>query len=128
LFVLLAFASIAPAQTTAPAARLTLAPYGIEMTPPAGWQQQWERPAGAVARWSPPGADRGKQYLQVVAAPKLKGDTTRANAEREADRWGGVLEETLLDGEPAYRIIEPQQIGVIVIHGDVVYGIAYAHQ
>ena len=110
------------------AAPISFPTFGLELTPPVGWERQWEPTQNHLARWSPRGADPQKDFLEVLAMPRGSRSDREMAIELARPQAGKVF-EGILDGRKAYRVwVEGQPHGTLYCtRGEVQYGIGYAH-
>jgi hypothetical protein len=120
--VALATARQTPAQSNA----VSLPTFGIEVTPPAGWERQFESAPHIIARWAPAGADPQKQFIEIVARPRS--GTDLESARDLAQHANSKVFEGLLDGRKAYRIWnEGEGFGsLFCTRGEIQYAVGFS--
>jgi hypothetical protein len=105
---------------------VSLPTYGIELTLPGEWVKEPEAHGGVVTRWSPAKANPQDDFFEVVAVP-LGSSSAMGRAEADAQRFGGTIEEGVIDGRRAYRVIVPGEAFVTgyCTRSDILYSIGY---
>ncbi len=107
-FITLALFVAAPtlAATTEPSTAVSFPTFGVDFTPPTGWQRQREIDYAIMTHWQvPTDADTA---LECIVSPT--GERTPASAAADEIRQsGGTAQQSTLDGLPAVVVQSPDR-------------------
>jgi hypothetical protein len=99
-----------PATAPASSRVVSLPTFGVEFTPPAGWQQNWERDLTVVAHWIPPKPSELRDVgLLVTLGPLGQQQTARTEGDQWAKIWNVPLQQVQLGDKTGFGVVLPEQ-------------------
>src|SRR5688572_14878012 len=112
-FATLGAGAAAPATATSPAVH-SFPTFGFDISPPPRWIRQFESDFSIVAPFTPPGGKPGGDALHVTMSPADR-RTPRTEADADAARFDGTVEQSTLDGAAA-AIVRFRKIPAISLY------------